>query len=269
MVDASQVKPDFQGISFKSWMAWVFACTFGAVAAEVVRTALMRQSRPSDPSFMWLLLFAVIIGAFILPRIVEGVALRLSIPRLSFVDWTLAILLAYILAFAAIIVAAMSLSRSEFLGPIPETLFSPDTRIKIDLLSARIQRPDTLSVMLDLPWRGWFTGQVAHTVLVAVCPALVLARRSKVGLWRFLLAACVGSMCASFADIFILETNYKPNALNGLSWQLRFEFLIPIIARAAVWGMASGLAMSLLTRRVNRGYIAPAGSSVRSAFDPS
>ena len=269
MVDASQVKPDFQGISFKSWMAWVFACTFGAVAAEVVRTALMRQSRPSDPSFMWLLLFAVIIGAFILPRIVEGVALRLSIPRLSLVQWTLATLLGYILMFAAVTVAAMSLSRSEFFGPIPETLFSSDYRIRAEWLRARIQRTDTIPAVLDLPWRSWLTGQVVNTVLVALCPALVLARRSKVGLWRFLLAACFGSLCASLADIFILETNYKPNALNGLSWQLRFEFLIPIIARAAVWGMASGLAMSLLTRRVNRGYIAPAGSSVRSAFDPS
>lgn len=261
-VDASQVKPDFQEISFKSWIAWVFACAFSAVAAQVVATALMRQSRPSDPSFMWLLLFAVIAGAFILPRIVEGVALRLCIPRLSFIQWTFAILLAYILTLAAVVVVAMGRSRSEFFGSIPETLFSPDHRMRIDWLRAQIQTPDTMSVVLDLPWRSWLTGQVVNTVLVALCPALVLARRSKVGLWRFLLAACIGSLCASLADIFVLETNYKPNALNGLTWQLRFEILMPIMARAAVWGMASGLAMILLTRRVNRAYIAATGSSV-------
>ena len=75
--------------------------------------------------------------------------------------------------------------------------------------------------------------------------------------WRFLLAACFGSLCASLADIFALEPNYKPNALNGLTWQQRFEILVPIMARAAVWGMTSGLAMSLLTRSVKRATLTP------------
>ena len=231
--------PNFQQVSWRSWLLWTGACALAPAANQILITAAFKTVRPTDPfaHFIKPGVIAIIIASLIIPRIVETAALRMIVPRLSFFCWAPTTLLALFAYFAV-----TGMLGGQFGGYTSNWFATPEWMV--------ISQSSRTAPFQPLTWLFWFGGLAAQTATIVLIPSLLLGMLSKAGTWRFLVAAFTGALFASCTEIFLISPlGWPPMGLNGMAWPQRLEALAQIGAKGAVWGATSGLALMLLTRK--------------------